>query len=284
VVALVSRGRTIGAVLVASLTEDLADRRLLGEVTGRAAVALDNATLYGAERRFGRALQQLLLPTELPPLPGVRAAARYLAGTAGRDVGGDFFIGHAFPDGRALLAIGDVVGHGIEAAARMGQLRAVVAAYAFEGDGVERLLTRVAARSLDLLDVEMATMLVAVHDPARHRLTIASAGHPPPLIAAPGAPAALVELEPGPPLGFGAAAYGSTTVEVPPGSTVVLYTDGLVENRGETIDDGLERLRDALDDLRMPPEQVCDHILAKLGREGGGRDDIALVVFGEAAD
>lgn len=279
IVPLVSRGRAVGALVVGHPTEDRDDRRLLEDIATRAAVALDNAVLYGAERRAGVALQDLLVPARLPRFAAVEAAVRYLPGTEGRQVGGDFYIGHELDDGRLVIAIGDVMGHGMQAAARMGQLRAVLTAYAFDGDAPDVVLGRVAARAQDLLDVRMATVLVLVYDPATRRLTASSAGHPPPLLAPLEGLPRFLPVEPGPPVGSGGARYPSLTVEVPSASTIVLYTDGLIENRGESITAGLDRLRDALVDVRLPPDAVCDHVLRELDRTKGTSDDVALLVF-----
>ena len=144
---LISRGRTLGAAVVIGAVESALDRRVLVELAARAAVALDNAVLFGSERRLALTLQRSLLPTALPSLPGIELAARYLPGAGGQDVGGDFYLGHALEDGRLLLVIGDVMGHGPQAAARMGQLRAVLAAYAYDGDPPDRVLAHVSARA-----------------------------------------------------------------------------------------------------------------------------------------
>ena len=278
---LISRGRQLGALLVLEPID--AELDVLVELAARAAVALDNAVLYDAERRLALTLQRSLLPIGLPDLPGIALATRYLPGAGGRDVGGDFYIAHALEDGRLLLVIGDVMGHGAQAAARMGQLRAVLAAYAYDGDPPDRVLAHLSARAQALLDVPMATVLVAVYDPGERRLTFALAGHLPPLIAPLDGPPAFVEVvRPGPPLGVGAAEYERHLVEIPPGATVVLYTDGLIERRGHDIDQGLERLRRALIEVRLPPDAVCDHVLRELERLEGGDDDIALLVMNHA--
>lgn len=269
---LMSRGRVLGAAVVIGPIENALDRRVLVELAARAGVALDNATLFGAERRLALTLQRSLLPTALPELPGIELAARYLPSIGGRDVGGDFYIGHELEDGRLLLVIGDVMGHGPQAAARMGQLRAVLAAYAYDGDPPERVLAHVSARAPALLDLPMATALAAIYDPPRRRLSFALAGHPPPLIDG-----AFPDARPGPPLGTGVSSYEGHAVDVE--STVVFYTDGLIEDRERPIDEGLELLRRSLEGVQLAPEELCDHLLRSLAREGGGEDDIALLVM-----
>jgi serine phosphatase RsbU (regulator of sigma subunit) len=125
----------------------------------------------------------------------------------------------------------------------------------------------------------MATVLAGIYDPRERRLTFSLAGHMPPLIAPPGAAPEFVVACPGPPLGSGVSEYARHSVVIPAAATVVLYTDGLIEDRTRTIDDGLESLRRALIDVRLPPEAVCDHVLRELEREAGGEDDIALLVM-----
>jgi PAS domain S-box-containing protein len=280
---LISRGRQLGTLVVLDPVAGELDRSVLLELAARAAVALDNALLYDVERRLALTLQRSLLPSELPRPEGIQLAARYLPGAGGRDVGGDFYIAHPLEDGRLLLMIGDVMGHGAQAAARMGQLRAVLAAYAYDGDPPDRVLSHLSARAPALLDLPMATVLAAVYDIERRRLTFALSGHLPPLIAPLDGPPAFVKVAPGPPLGAGAAEYERHTVEVPPGATLVFYTDGLIEERGRDIDDGLERLRSALIEVRLPPDAVCAHLLRMLGRVQGGADDVALLVMNHSA-
>ncbi|MCW2777493.1 MAG: Serine phosphatase RsbU, regulator of sigma subunit [Frankiales bacterium] len=275
---LVNRGRALGAITIGEPLGDVFDRGLLEGIAGRAAVALDNALLYAQQQRTAVTLQRSLLPRELPVVPGVTVAARYLPGATGAFVGGDWYQGVRVGD-RLLLAMGDVMGHGMRSAARMGQLRAIVAALALEGHGPGVLLERL-ARNVDvLLDLELATLLVAVLDPVDGTLTVASAGHPPPLLAAPGSAPRYVDVDPGPPLGTLPGRCSETVVGLPAGSTLVLYTDGLVEQRDASLDEGLERLRAALEELRLPPEAVADHVLDALGRAGGAEDDVALLVL-----
>jgi GAF domain-containing protein len=280
---LLSRGRCLGALTVAEPVAGPVDRALLVDLAGRAAVAFDNALLYGTERRTGITLQRSLLPREIARPPGVDVAVRYLPGASGAFIGGDWYQGVPV-EGRLLLAMGDVMGHGMRSAARMGQLRAIVATLAMEGHGPGELLLRLATHCDVLLDLELATLLVALYDPAARTLTVASAGHPPPLLASFGHEPAYVDVEPGPPLGTLLGRYDEVTVDVPAGATLVLYTDGLVENRDEQLSDGLERLAQALREVKLPPEAVADHLLRRMGREHGGADDVALLVMAHAED
>jgi len=281
-VPLISRRRTLGALAVGGPSEHPEDRRLLEELGIRAGAALDNAALYDTERRLGLTLQRSLLPGDLPQLPGLELAARYLPGTEGTEVGGDFYLARVLPDGRMLLILGDVMGHGIPAAARMGQLRTMLATLAYSDSAPDVVLTRAADQAEELIDLQLATVLVVIYDPATRRLTVASAGHPPPLLAPLAAEPAFITLQPGPPLGVGSATYRAVTVDVPGAATLVFYTDGLVEERGQSIDEGLERLRLALCEVRLPPEAVCTHVLHELGRTRGGEDDVALLVLSHA--
>ena len=174
-------------------------------------------------------------------MPGIELATRYLPGTGGRDVGGDFYIAHPLEDGRVLLVIGDVMGHGAQAAARMGQLRAVLAAYAYDGDPPDRVLAHLSVRAPTLLDLPMATVLAALYDPVTRQLTFSLAGHLPPLIVPRDGEPYFADARPGPPLGAGAREYTRHVATIPPHATLVFYTDGLIEERTLAIDVGMER-------------------------------------------
>ena len=282
-VPLVSRGRTLGAVSVAEPVGGAVDRALLTDLAARAAVALDNALLYGAEKRTGLTLQRSLLPGDVPQLPGLEVAVRYRPGATGAFVGGDWYQGIVVGD-ELVLCMGDVMGHGMRSAARMGQLRAIVATLALEGHAPGSLLSRLALNSDVLLDLELATLLVASYSPSRRTLAVASAGHPPPLLAEIGSDPRFLEVAPGPPIGSLPGAYEEAEYEIGPGSTLVLYTDGLVEERGSALDAGLEALRSALQDVQLPPELVADHVLTTLGRSEGAADDVALLVLSHLPD
>jgi anti-sigma regulatory factor (Ser/Thr protein kinase) len=220
-------------------------------------------------------LQRSLLPDRLPQLPGMRIAARYLPG--GADVGGDWYDAIPLEDGRVGLAMGDVVGHGLGAASLMGQLRHAARAYALEGHSPPAVLDRLDKLVRSLEGAQMATLLYVVVDPDMRTLHFASAGHVPPLVVGPDARTQFLEAAPNPPLGvFESAAHAELTFELEPGSTVVLYTDGLVEERGVSIDSGLEALR-RVAEHPGDPEELCDHIVDSMLAIHPANDDIAVL-------
>ena len=221
--------------------------------------------------RVAETLQRSLLPDAMPQVEGVRLAYRYVPGTAD-DVGGDFYDAFVLPDGQLALVIGDVAGKGVAAAAVMGEVRTAIRAYALDEADPARVLglaNRLVERS-----GHMVTALLAILDPGTGSLRFASAGHLPPLLLAPGAEPALLSGGRGAPLVVYEPA-GTVQVDLPPGSRLALFTDGLVERRDTSIDGSLERLRDvtAADDL----EALCDALLAGTPR-GQARDDVALLV------
>ena len=280
-VPLVSRSRVLGAMTVAAPHEDALDHELLIDLGRRAGTALDNAVAYGAEHAMGLELQRRLMPTE-PTMTGeVTIAGRYLPATVGALAGGDFHQVLRRPSD-LVVVIGDVEGHGVSSAAQMGQLRAATAVLALEGHEPGAMLMRLSAGLGRILDLNLATLLVAAFDLSSRRLTLASAGHLPAVIREPGRPAYLSTLKPGPPLGTGPATVPQTHQTLPEGCIVVFYTDGLVERRGEDLDEGLERLRAAVDSataISCDVEEIADHVLDILGCSTGGDDDIALLVI-----
>ncbi|RZS91274.1 PAS domain S-box-containing protein [Motilibacter rhizosphaerae] len=277
-VPLVSRGRTLGALSLAEAGAGTLDRDLLADLAVRAAVALDNALLYRSERRNGIELQRHLLPRVTPQRADLQIATRYLPSVQGALTGGDFYEAVEVGDG-LLVALGDVVGHGMRSAARMGQLRAITAALALQGLSPGTLLERMAADVDKMLDLGLATLLVGSYDPQGRRLTLASAGHPPPLLLAPDGTATWIEVEPGPPVGVGTGAYPEVVVDLPAHATVVMFTDGLVERRDESLTVGLERLRRALEGASSDPQELADALLLATDRSLGGDDDVALLVL-----
>jgi GAF domain-containing protein/anti-sigma regulatory factor (Ser/Thr protein kinase) len=277
-VPLTARGSTLG-VLTLSRDEpyDDADVEHGLDLARRAALALDNATRYAFERDMAVTLQRSLLPRELAVRSGLSAAARYLPGARGTQVGGDWY-DLLEVDGRLVLVVGDVVGRGVEAAALMGQLRATVRAYAIEGHGPADILTRLDRVVLSLTGLHFTTCVVGVLDPQARTLCLASAGHLPPLLACPAGGVTVVELDPGLPLGVGGGEFVEQTVDLEPGSLVLLYTDGLVETRECSVDDGLAQLVAALAQPISSAEHACDLALGALDR-GGSDDDTAVLAL-----
>ena len=277
-VPLTARGRTLGVLsLSRRVPYDAADLEHALDLGRRAALAMDNASRYAFERDLAVTLQRSLLPRELPRGKAFRAAARYLPGTRGTEVGGDWY-DVVQVDQQLVLVVGDVVGRGVQAAAVMGQLQATVRAYALEGHSPAEVLTRLDRVAQAVPDLHFTTCVVALLDPQTGRLVVSSAGHLPPAVAGPGG-ARLLDVEPGLPLGVGGAVFVDQEHHLPPGSVVLLYTDGLVEERSASLTVGLDRLVACLDAPVTSAEEVCDRVLAALGRDGGTDDDTALLVL-----
>ncbi|MCT4355493.1 PAS domain-containing SpoIIE family protein phosphatase/ATP-binding protein [Streptomyces sp. Je 1-79] len=273
------------------------DRALAVELAARAAVCIDNARLYRREHERALILQRSLLPPGDPEAAGLDIACRYLPGTAATEVGGDWFDVIELPGHRTALVIGDVMGRGLRAAVAMGELRTAVRTLAqldLEPAEVLSHLDEIArglgapagaqqsarahkARGPELSEVYLATCVYAVYDPVTRRCTFANAGHLPPVLVEPGEKALLLDVPPGMPLGVGGEPFEEVVVEVPEGSLLALYTDGLVESRDHPLDEGLSAFRNALTDAALPLEDVCDRVLSTLDTEHG-EDDIALLM------
>ncbi len=281
-VPLQARGRTLGAVTVArsgELTD--ADDELVENVVRRAALALDNARLYEQQREVAVTLQRSLLPRRLPEVAGVRLASRYLPGADGTEVGGDFYDAVELPAGRLAVTVGDVMGRGVRAAAVMGQLRAALRGYALENHPPAEVLARVDALVQALEDGELVTALYGVLDPSSRVVTVANAGHPPPVVVGASGRVRVVHLDPGPPLGVDVRSFGVVDVTLDPGDTLLLFTDGLVEDRAMPVYEGIEKLVAGLAaDARArsgDPDAVCAAALDVMGRGPHHDDDIALL-------
>ena len=282
IVPLRARGRTFGAVTVARAgSTDELDDELVEHVVRRAALALDNARLYEQQREVAVTLQRSLLPRALPDVAGVRLASRYLPGADGTEVGGDFYDAVALPAGRIGLTLGDVMGRGVRAAAVMGQLRATLRGYALENHPPDGVLARVDALVQALEDSELVTALYGVLDPATGALAVSSAGHPPPVVVAADGAVRALDLDPGPPLGVDVRSFGVTHVSLAPGDTLLLFTDGLVEDRSLPVYEGIEKLVAGLAGHPLArsqdPDGVCAAALAVMGRGPSHDDDIALL-------
>ncbi len=285
-VPLEARGRIIGALSVrreggASFDED--DLRVVEELARRGAVAIDNVLLYERERTAALMLQRSLLPRILPALDGAVCAVRYLPGAAGAEVGGDWYDVLALENGQIAVAVGDVQGRGLTAASVMGQLRAAVRAYALEGHVPREVIARADRVLASLDDAPLATCVYARYDPASHELTVANAGHLPPLVID-GRGARFLELAPGLPLGVGGAAFEQTTIVLEEGARLLLFTDGLVEGPTVPLDEGLARLAAAVSEegatVDLGVEEIADLVLARLVSQDTCDDDVALLVLG----
>ena len=292
-----ARGVTLGAAVF--LRGQRPDRfeqddvLLAEELTARAGLSLDNARRYTRERTTALTLQRSLLPQRLPRQSAVEVASRYLPASAQLGVGGDWFDVIPLSGARVALVVGDVVGHGIHASATMGRLRAAVRTLADVDLPPDELLTRLddlvsrlaadggadeGADDGDEAENEIgATCLYAVYDPVSRRCSLARAGHPLPALVTPDGTASFLDLPAGPPLGLGGLPFESSEVELPAGSVLALYTDGLIESRYDDIDLGLERLRRALTHQDRSLETTCDNVL-KAVLPDRPADDVALLI------
>ncbi|MFF8277907.1 SpoIIE family protein phosphatase [Streptomyces lateritius] len=279
-VPLVARGKVLGAVAVTRIRErepfDEQDTVLVDELVARAALNIDNARLYTTQREAALTLQRSLTNSALPKVDGLELTGRYLP-ASDHDVGGDWFDVIALPEGRTGLVIGDVMGHGIHAAAVMGQLRTAVRTLARHGVPPAELLRSLDAVVADLGEDEMATCVYAVHDPVSERVLIARAGHPPPAVATADGAITFLEGPPGTPLGTGGQDFRTEELRLPPGSLLVLYTDGLIEARDRDLDEGMDLLAQALLHVERPLTQLCDDILERL-LPGAPGDDVAVLL------
>jgi anti-sigma regulatory factor (Ser/Thr protein kinase) len=249
--------------------------------------AIIGATLEGLRRAaeevehvaaVAETLQRSLLPERLPDVPGLDVAARYVAGSADAQVGGDWYDVVALRDGHAGVAIGDVVGHGLDAAARMARLQNALRAYALEGLRPSLVLERMNGFAREVAGGPMATLLYGVVDPEEGNLRMASAGHPPPLVISAEGDSYYAEGPAGSPLGVVPfPTYEEATVPLSPGSTVLLYTDGLVERPEAPLEEGLDWLRGFAPGVASSPDELCGALLQSRFREAPPRDDVALL-------
>jgi len=251
-----------------------ADRALAEELAGHVANVLVKARRYEEEHRTAHVLQTSLLPERVPSVPGLSMAVRYQPGTSGLEVGGDFYDATVLPGGQLWLMIGDVAGHDRGAVAIMGQLRSAARALAAQSGDPRRLVESL-QRSWDLLGFgRIATATFCRLDPADGELAIASAGHPPPLVVA-GGRARYLSVKPSTPLGVPAEPAPAWRGRLDPGSILVLYTDGAIEQRGTELDAGMARLADLAVSVPPDPEALCQRVVEALPAER--EDDVALL-------
>ncbi len=271
-------GAVIGVLHVGTLTPRVftsQDTDLLQLAADRAALAVQ-ALSNQVERAATAALQRSLLPSALPAISGLEMAARYVPGS-GR-VGGDWYDVFPLPSGELCAVIGDVTGSGLDAAVIMGRMRSALRAYALQAADPAEILDLLGQKMRHFEPQAMATVLCAVFSPSLDQVRVTSAGHLPPLIAAPGQPAATVEVFPDLPIGVpGPASRRVSSLTLPPGAVVCLYTDGLVERRDRPLDDGIARLSAAL--IATDPESACASVMSVMADYSLREDDMALLIL-----
>ncbi len=263
------------------------DVALTEELVARAAVAIDNARRYTREHAMAATLQRSLLPQGLPEQDAMEVAHRYLPARAG--VGGDWFDVIPLPGSRVALVVGDVVGHGLHAAATMGRLRTAVHNFSALDLPPDELLAHLdelvsrfdqdqASAGTDAPGISGASCLYAIYDPVSGRCTMAGAGHPGPAVVLPDSTVAFPDVPLGPPLGLGGEPIETVELELPEGSRLALFTDGLIRDRGRDFDEGLGVLRTTLAGLpERTPEETCQAVFDTMVSSHPG-DDIALLV------
>jgi putative methionine-R-sulfoxide reductase with GAF domain len=264
----------VGSREIRSFTPE--DTRLLELAADRIALATLSRVVE-AERAAAHVLQRSLLPSALPELPGIELAARYVPASRG-GVGGDWYDVFWLPSGELCMVIGDVAGHGVRAAVVMGRVRSALRAYALENDRPETILELV-DRKLQYFEAgHMVTALCVIADAELENVTIASAGHPPPVLATGGGPGALVDIAIDPPLGISQGIRRTaTTITLDAGDVLLLYTDGLYERRGTDVDARLALLESAV--RPAPAEFVCASVMRRMIGEDPTEDDVAVLAL-----
>jgi serine phosphatase RsbU (regulator of sigma subunit) len=282
------RRRVIGAAVFLRGPERPAfeseDLLVAAQLATHSALGIDKAVLYGREAYIADELQRTMLPETLPRPTGVRLASRYLPAAETARVGGDWYDAIPLPGSRVALVVGDVMGHSMTSAAIMGQLRTTAQTLAGLDLPPQEVLHHLDEQAQRLGSDRMATCLYAVYDPVSHRITIANAGHPPPVLLHLGGRAEVLRVPPGAPIGVGGVDFEAVELDAPAGATLLLYTDGLVESRLRDVWTGIEQLRERLaatarltgPDHPPPLEALCEEILDMLG-PGDRDDDIALL-------
>ncbi|TQF06174.1 SpoIIE family protein phosphatase [Kitasatospora acidiphila] len=285
-VPLVARGRVLGGAEFIRLRNNpepfgAADQALAEELVARAAVAIDNARLYRRERDTALTLQRSLLPQQVHDSPGLEVAYRYLPASQLSEVGGDWFDVVPLACGRVALVVGDVTGHGLRAAATMGQLRTAARTLITLDMDPARVLRRLddaaATATEGAGEGQYATCVCVVLDPVDRICTAACAGHVPPVVTALDGSVQLLDLPTGAPLGVGGVPFESMEFRLPPDGLLVLCTDGLIERRDRDLDEGLELLRRIVAQQHGGLERSCDAVLAALVT-GDREDDIAVIM------
>jgi serine phosphatase RsbU (regulator of sigma subunit) len=263
----------------AAATDQLVRRGRLAEEDAQTIAGLYDQLdgLYGTQRSIAETLQHALLPQSNPTIENLEIASRYVAGADGVDIGGDWYSLIPVDQHRFAFAVGDVSGRGISAATVMARLRFTVRAYLVEGHPPDVVLA-MCSRQIDVgSDGHFATVMVGVADIESREITVANAGHMSPLVVS-GTSSEYVTTSVGLPLGVAVGTYESTTVRLPPGSAFVVFTDGLVERRGESIDIGLERLARAVTEPYATLDDMVTGVVSQMAHNGS-EDDIAVLAF-----
>ncbi|MFH8711235.1 serine/threonine-protein phosphatase [Streptomyces zaomyceticus] len=282
------RRRVIGAAVFLRRAERAGfepnDLLVAAQLATHTALGIDKAVLYGREAYIADELQRTMLPDSLPQPTGVKLASRYLPAAETARVGGDWYDAIPLPGSRVALVVGDVMGHSMTSAAIMGQLRTTAQTLAGLDLPPQEVLHHLDEQAQRLGENRMATCMYAVYDPVSHRITVANAGHPPPILLHLGGRAEVLRVPPGAPIGVGGVDFEAVELDAPAGATLLLYTDGLVESRLRDVWTGIEQLRERLaataqltgPDHSPPLEALCDDVLDMLG-PGDRDDDIALL-------
>jgi hypothetical protein len=257
-------------VTAARVTELLGRRRRVAE-----GLAEDNQRLYLEQRNIATTVQHALLP-EMPKLEELEVGVRYLPGTAGLDVGGDWYDVVCHP-GLCTFVVGDVSGRGLQAATTMASLRFSTRAYLAQGDQPATIIEKLSRLHVFEGEEIFATLLIGEIDIEARRVTLANAGHPPLLIVTPDG-AAFVDMPTASPVGVGPTEVTPRTIDIPAGGLLIAYTDGLIESRDQPVGPGLERLRGANIDLGRPIEETLDQLVADLLPDGPVDDTAVLAV------
>ena len=280
-----ARGSTLGFIVCNRRKGfrpfDAYDTEIGMEFASRAAIFIDNARRYNRERATALTLQRSLLPTGLSAPSSVEVGHRYLPGSQLIEVGGDWYESIPLPGARVALVVGDVAGHGVRAAVTMGRLRTAIQTLAMlelsPAESLQHLNELM--RKIGEREPHFATCAYATYDAVNGTCEVASAGHLPPLLVRPDGSSEFLDVAPAPPLGVGEGLISSRTFEIEDGSMFVLYTDGLVESRGQDIDDGLKRLQSVFDadSVAGSMDDLCKAILAGAYSDQH-RDDIAVLI------
>ncbi|GGZ30509.1 diguanylate cyclase [Streptomyces inusitatus] len=279
---LIASGRPVGSCILGFDRPRVfshEERTVLTALAGLIAQALERAQRYDSESALARGLQDALLPHRLPVLRNATTVGRYLPGTQGMDVGGDWY-DVVVTGGELALVIGDVQGHGVAAAATMGQLRSAVRAFALSGHDPQEVMSGTNRLLIDLDPGQFASCCYVLVDPVTGRTQAVRAGHPQPLLHHPHGPTEVLDLAGGVVLGVDPEArYPVTELRLEPGAVLALYTDGLVERPGTDIDLGVERLRAALAECgSIPLAETADRLIREAVHSSDRPDDIALLL------